>query len=235
MKPKISVITAVYNGEAHIESTIQSVAALRDVDYEYIVIDGGSSDNTTALLKKHASTIHYWISEPDKGIYDAFNKGWRRAAIDSYIVYLGAGDRLISLPEPSAWEGADVIYGDVMMDGNRTFHSKADFRLKLGNTLHHQALLVKKSVHPEPPFDIAFRTYADFDFNQRLLKQGVRFKFDKHFLAYALPGGVSDKFKTDESLRIVQKNFGAGYAGLARVYYGLQKIKTFLIQGSEKV
>jgi glycosyltransferase involved in cell wall biosynthesis len=224
-KPIITIITVVFNSVSHIESTILSVIQQTNHKIYYIIIDGGSTDGTVDIIKKYQNKIHYWISERDKGIYDAFNKGWSVAPQNTYILFLGAGDKINNLPQENVIRNAEVVYGRVMLDQKQIFKSKADFRLRLGNTLHHQALLVKKSLFLEPPFDLRFKTYADFDFNQRLLKRKVKFTFDEKFVAYALPGGVSQKFKWVESLSIVKKNFGIGYSILASVYYFLQCIK----------
>ncbi|MBL0742220.1 glycosyltransferase family 2 protein [Chryseolinea lacunae] len=224
MEPKITIITAVYNGAKYIESTIASVIE-HGGSCAYIIIDGGSTDGTQAIIQRYAAHLHFWVSEPDKGIYDAFNKGWNKANDDSFILFLGAGDTLLSLPQRESFEKADAIYGRVMMDDKSYFRATADFRLRLGNTLHHQALLIKKKLFPSSPFDLRFRTYADFDLNQRMLKAGVDFLFDSSFIAYALPGGVSAKFKVRESLAIVNKNFGPIYYVFSVLYYTLQFMK----------
>jgi glycosyltransferase involved in cell wall biosynthesis len=224
-EPTISIVTVTFNAQEYLQQTIDSVAVLDYPHIRFIVIDGGSTDATVQIIRKNAEQIHYWVSEKDRGIYDAFNKGWSAADPQGYVLYLGAGDKILTLPAAENMGKADVIYGKVILDEKVTFQSKVDFRLKLGNTLHHQALLVRKRLAPEPPFDLQFRTYADFDFNQRLLKKGVKFLYDDHFLSYALPGGVSQQFKTAESLSIVRKNFGPLFSLAARGYYFLQGIR----------
>ena len=74
-KPLFSIITVVYNGEKFLEKTITSVINQSCKDFEYIVIDGGSTDKSLEIIKKYEKKIDYWVSEKDKGIYDAFNKG----------------------------------------------------------------------------------------------------------------------------------------------------------------
>ncbi len=74
-RPKVSIITVVYNGIAHLEQTIQSVLNQTYDNVEYIIIDGGSTDGTVELIKKYEESIAYWVSESDGGIYDAMNKG----------------------------------------------------------------------------------------------------------------------------------------------------------------
>lgn len=213
--PWITVITVAYNDAANLEATLASIAALDYPHLEYRVVDGGSSDGTVELLRRHEKTVlKSWSSEPDKGIYDAMNKGWRLTREDSRVLFLGAGDRLLSLPtNMTGLQGHEVLFGQVLI-GERRFPASADWRLKCGNTLHHQALLVPKRLHPEPPFDTRFRMYADFDFNQRLLKEGVTFLSADNFVASALPGGLSSSKDYREMLRVVSRNFGV--AGVLR-------------------
>jgi glycosyltransferase involved in cell wall biosynthesis len=91
--PKISIITAVYNGEEFLEETIKSIISQDYADFEYIIIDGGSTDKTIDIIKKYEKNITYWLTEPDKGISDAFNKGLKLTS-GEYINFQGDGDRL---------------------------------------------------------------------------------------------------------------------------------------------
>lgn len=223
---RISVVTVVKNDAAHLEETILSVIEQKATSLiDYIVIDGGSTDDTTDIIKKYADHISYWVSEPDAGIYDAMNKGWSAAENGSFILYLGAGDRIISLPETMNRYGRnDVVYGSVRMGEACVFTARINFHLKLYNSLHHQALLVNKALHPAPPFNCRHRVYADFDFNQRLKKSGANFVFSPDFIGYAHPGGVSDRHCFAESLRIVSNNYGILWAALAFLGYYAMKI-----------
>jgi glycosyltransferase involved in cell wall biosynthesis len=227
-RPLITIITVVFNGEATIEDTIRSVI---DVDYpnlNYFIIDGGSRDSTIDIIKRYASHIDYWISEPDKGIYDAMNKGWRKAEKNSYVLFLGTGDRVLSLPKNLKDDYSKVFYGDVFI-GDKLFPATNNkLRLTLGNSLHHQALLIPKTLHEEPPFDIRFTIYADFDLNQRLMKRKVKFEYRTDFKSYALPGGLSADKLNDEMQSVVKKNFGTLIALIAAGYYKLQRFKLLL-------
>src|SRR5690554_7988121 len=89
--PKVTIITVTYNAEATLERTLQSVAALDYAPLEYLLIDGGSSDGTLALLQAYEAVIDHWVSEPDEGLYDAMNKGMALASGD-YLWFLNAGD-----------------------------------------------------------------------------------------------------------------------------------------------
>ncbi len=208
-QPHITVITVVYNGGQFLEQTIKSVLDQPYENLSYIIIDGGSTDGSVDIIKRYQDKLTYWISEKDQGIYDAMNKGWAAAADDSYVLFLGAGEKVLSLPKKTdAFAKTDVIYGRVYLGEHKYFISKTGWLLKLFNTLHHQALVVKKSIYPEKPFDLRFKVYADFDFNQRLLKQGARFAYAEDLIGYASLGGLSSRYAVRESFQIVQKNFG---------------------------
>jgi glycosyltransferase involved in cell wall biosynthesis len=216
---KITVVVVCYNSVSSIEATLSNVIKY---PVRCIVIDGGSTDGTAEIIKKYESHLTYWCSEPDKGIYDAMNKGWAKADNESYILFLGSGDLLIKLPELSKPLNFDMIAGNVQIGKKYLFRPKTDVRLKLGNTLHHQALLIKKDIHPAPPFNTKYKTYADFDFNQRLYKAGYKISIDPQFESYALEGGLSSQFDKKQSLAVVKNNYGWFYMVLAAIYYYLR-------------
>ncbi|GAW66664.1 glycosyltransferase [Geoanaerobacter pelophilus] len=224
--PRICVITVVRDGAQFLEGTIQSVLEQKErVDLDYIVIDGGSTDGSVDIIRRYSERLLYWVSEPDRGVYDAMNKGWAAAGDDSSILFLGAGDRIVSLPDHLERFGDKVVvYGMVRMGEDRVFHPRCDFHLKLYNSLHHQALLVPKALHPAPPFDLRYRVYADFDFNQRLANSSARFVYSPQLIGYARPGGVSDRAGFVETLRIVYRNSGFLWAALAVSGYYAMKI-----------
>jgi glycosyltransferase involved in cell wall biosynthesis len=89
--PLVTIITATFNAASHLPRTIQSVRELTYKNIEWIVVDGGSTDQTVELIIKNEDVIDYWVSEPDEGIYDAWNKGVEKAN-GEWIAFLGAGD-----------------------------------------------------------------------------------------------------------------------------------------------
>ncbi|MDQ5767545.1 glycosyltransferase family 2 protein [Thiothrix subterranea] len=225
-KPLITVITVVFNGEKYLEETILSVINQTYDNMEYIIIDGGSTDGTLDVIRKYEDAIDYWVSEKDQGIYDAMNKGWRLTSEQSMILYLGAGDKIHTLPSASELEKnkQNIVYGNVYI-GNHFYSSRIDFRLKLGNTLHHQALLVPKKIHPHPPFNIKYKIYADYDFNLRLFLSGKKYFKSQEFLSFALPDGVSSKINIIEINKICRENLGYIHGLTSYIYISLQKIK----------
>ena len=151
--PKVSVITICYNAINDIEKTILSVINQSYGNKEYIIIDGGSSDGTVDVIKKYESRISKWVSEPDKGIYDAINKGIRKASGD-WINCMNAGDtfynnrvleNIFSTPIPN---GISVLYSDHI-------YKKQDGTEVLCNnelnthvwSFNHQSIIYKKELH----------------------------------------------------------------------------------------
>jgi Glycosyl transferase family 2 len=105
-RPLLSIITVVYNGEKYLEQTIQSVINQSYEYLEYIIIDGGSTDRTLEIIAKYNDYIDYWISEPDKGIYNAMNKG-TKLATGSHILHLNADDLLF---QPQGLEFLNIAH-----------------------------------------------------------------------------------------------------------------------------
>ena len=221
----ITVITVVRNAAEALETTIQSVIGHLAPGIEYIIIDGASTDGTREVIRRHESRLKVWQSAHDNGVYDAMNKGWALADMDSWVLYLGAGDKLLSLPDRT-WlvaSGEAVVYGNVNLDGGAVFHARNRFWLKLYNSVHHQALLVPKRLHLEPPFNLVYPLYADFDFNQRLLKKGAEFRFAPDFRAYAASDGMTRDLDIEELAAVTRKNFGCLWSGLARIGFALSQ------------
>jgi glycosyltransferase involved in cell wall biosynthesis len=117
--PKLSIITINYNNVKGLEKTINSVVNQSYNDFEYIIIDGGSTDGSVDIIKKHENKIVFWVSEPDNGIYDALNKGVKHSN-GEYLLFLNGDDCLIddAILQKISYhlEFKDLIYFDIYFD-----------------------------------------------------------------------------------------------------------------------
>lgn len=170
--PLISIITVVYNDYLHIEKTMLSVLNQTYKNKEYIIIDGGSRDGTAEIIKRYSDKLAYWVSEPDKGIYDAMNK-----AIDhctgEWVAFINSWDSLYDndvLAKVFASEipvDADVIYGDVCMV---TSYGRLIKRFNdldesvIAFNLCHQSTFTRTKLLKKYKYDTSYRIAADMDF-----------------------------------------------------------------------
>ena len=214
----ITVITVVYNAANTLRATIESIIPHLSEEVKYIIIDGDSTDGTKDLIRLYESHLVFWISESDKGIYDAMNKGWNAAPVGSYILYIGAGDKLFSLPSrielvDQLGQMLPVILGSCALGDQVMFVSCWDNGMRLRNTAHHQALMIYKSSSEASPFDVGLNVYADWDFNLRLFRRGVQALYLGSLRSYAEPGGVSWHHNLKE-IWIVANRHGGPILGL---------------------
>ena len=223
--PQISVITVCYNAALDIEATFKSVVNYELPNFEYIVIDGGSNDGTVEMIKKHEEKITYWISEPDKGIYSAMNKGIKIAKGD-FVCFINAGDLLIEIPINVLKNNKnDLNAFPVKLSTNKIRYPSLSNRLKLENTLPHQGCFYKRDEFLE--FDVNYNVFADFSLNQQMYKSHKAIKvFDKPIVAYHDLGGISNnKNFSKELFDIIQNNYGLKYRVLSWLLFKIRGIK----------
>jgi len=171
--PLITVVTVVYNCEQFLEETILSVLNQTYDNVEYLVIDGGSTDGTLDIIKKYEHAIDYWVSEKDKGIYEAMNKGIDLASGD-WVIFMNAGDEFITDDISSMVnlfdENATCNYGYTKWKGgkkSRRFNSPYLLRLP-----DHQTMFVKLNWIKNNKFDTQFTICADLDMKLKIHKDG---------------------------------------------------------------
>lgn len=221
--PVLSVITVVYNNVDHVERTLLSVLNQTYPHMEYIVIDGASTDGTLQVIEKYKHRIAKLISEPDKGIYDAMNKGLTLATGD-YVLFMNSGDEIYS-PETVAHvfasaDNADIYYGETEMIndkgeslGQRRHKAPASFTwrsFKYGMSVSHQAIYIKRTLVES--YDPRYQLSADIDWIIRAAKKAKTIVNVNQYVAKYLVGGMS-KAKHRQSL---QERFD-----IMKRYYGL--------------
>lgn len=206
MSLKISIITVSYNSGKTIEDTIKSILAQKYDNYEHIIIDGASKDNTLDIIKKYEKKYKgklKYISEKDKGLYDAMNKGIKMATgdviglLNSDDVY--ASNNVLSLVnknlEKSNYDGvhADLLYvSEDLKEPKRKWVAK-EGKIKNGWMPAHPTLYLKKEVYDQKGlYDLQFKIVSDFDFIVRVCNdENIKLKYIPENLIYMRLGGVS--------------------------------------------
>lgn len=224
--PFISIITICYNAEETIERTLESVSSQTSSNYEYIIIDGNSKDSTLEIIQRYASHIDTIVSEPDKGIYDAMNKGIDRAT-GEYLCFLNAGDKfhsantleLIINQIEALKVKPDVIYGETAIVSDtgeflrmRRLSTPKQLNwksFKKGMVVCHQAFLPRRILVTK--YNLSYRFSSDFDWCIRIMKESS-FMFDsKNTLIDYLSEGVTTanhKASLIERFKIMAHHYG---------------------------
>lgn len=199
--PKITIITVCYNAISTIENTIKSVLSQTYDNLEYIIIDGGSTDGTIDVIKKYEKKFSYWKSEPDKGIYDAMNKGIKLAT-GEWINFMNAGDSfyntevLQSLSTYFNDNQSDIIYGDTCI----AINNKNKYRVvpeNISNIEHHlpfchQSCFVKSSIIKSNTFQLQYKYVADYAMFYKFYKSGYCFKYVHNIISnYEISEGLT--------------------------------------------
>jgi len=213
--PKISVITVVKNRPDDLEKTIQSVTAQDYPEVEYIVVDGGSGEDTLRVIRKYESQITHWVSETDRSPYDGMNKGVALAS-GQWINFMNAGDAFyrrdtISNLFARKTDDIDVLYGDYLADYEyfKAFRkSRPVTELWKGMVICHQAVFIRTELIRSYPFDLTYPIGADLDQLYRIFKDKKRFFYLSLPVAVFSAGGISSRHMVKtarEHTRIVKR------------------------------
>jgi glycosyltransferase involved in cell wall biosynthesis len=198
MTPFVSIITPSLNSEKTIQNAINSVIDQNYLPVEHIIIDGGSTDETIAILKKSPTSI--WISEPDKGIYDAMNKGIKMAK-GNWIYFLGSDDvlmpgvlnKIFGCANNNA--NSDLIYGNVIFSSNgQIYDGEFSIQKLLIRNISHQAIFYKKSLLQKMgSFNIQYTLWADYALNIKLFSLNTRMQYIDECIALYNHNGISSR------------------------------------------
>jgi glycosyltransferase involved in cell wall biosynthesis len=232
---QLSIITITYNAEQFLERTIQSILAQTNQNFEYIIIDGKSKDGTLAIAEKHKNRVNQLVSEPDKGLYDAMNKGLKKATGD-FIWFMNAGDEIndnqaVENIYKAISDKTDVLYGDTYFvdnDGNiqglrseitphRLPKNLTWQDMKLGMLVCHQAFIARKSI---APLYMENNLSADVDWEIECLKRAREIKYLDFIVAKYLTGGISNqqlKRSLLDRYEVLKKHFGLSGAITAHI------------------
>lgn len=187
---KITVVTVTYNCEKEVEKTIQSVLSQTYPDIEYIIVDGASKDGTLNVVNKYKGQISKIVSEPDKGVYDAMNKG-AILATGEWVNFMNAGDTFVDSDTVRKLfdiniQDAGVLFGDTLSVGtDRTIelcYQPNWWKHKIMPSCH-QSIFVRRDILVSTPFNLNFKICADCDSFVRIRKAGYIFKYNPIFVA----------------------------------------------------
>ncbi|MGE6218372.1 glycosyltransferase family 2 protein [Nubsella zeaxanthinifaciens] len=228
--PLISVITPVFNAEQFIERCIGSVIEQNYPNIEHIILDAGSNDNTISILKAHAENVAFWQSQPDRGIYDAMNKGANIAA-GEWLFFLGADDRLEAGFSEMCYALKDintVYYGNIKIGGKIKGFPYSAFQVAALN-IPHQCIFYPKNIFSQYQYNLAYKIRADHDLNIRCFGDKLyKFKYLPYLIAEYAEGGYSSSFVDDAFFkdrdRIILRHLGL----LTYLRYKVRRIRHYI-------
>ncbi|WP_061206520.1 glycosyltransferase family 2 protein [Leptospira santarosai] len=239
-KPKISIITINLNNREGLRKTLESIRSQTYGNYELVIIDGGSTDGSFEDLKSNEDLIHRYVSEKDKGIYNAQNKGITLSK-GEYLIFLNSGDILLQksvLFEISKFleQKTDLVYGDILIDLKNDGFSERKYPDRLGyfywsiKSLCHQAVFIRKSLFEQYGYyDEEYRFAADFEFFHRFwFQKSIIIKHAPVFVTLYDFGGVSAQPKN-------RKQIAEEYRKIKRKYfpfwaYLIYRINSYLFE-----
>lgn len=241
--PKYSIITVTYNAAKVLEDTIQSIVTQTYKNVEYIIVDGGSTDGTLDIINKYKEHIQTIVSEPDKGLYDAMNKGIKLATGD-YLCFLNAGDGLhedetLQLITHSLKEAElpDVLYGETeIVDEEGHFLQMRRLSapenltwksFKKGMLVCHQAFFVRRERALTEPYDLNYHYSADFDWCIRIMKKSkVLHNTHLTLIDYLNEGMTTQNHKASlkERFHIMAKHYGLASTILYHAWFIIRLI-----------
>ncbi|MGE8377019.1 MAG: glycosyltransferase family 2 protein [Sphingobacterium sp.] len=231
MNSLVSIITVVFNGSHSIEKSIQSVLRQVNKNYQYIIIDGGSTDGTVDIIKVYRDKIHAFISEPDKGIYDAMNKAIGLAN-GRYLYFLGADDYLndkfvTARLEKLASGDDDLIMGKVKYISGGIVSPRFNCMLFLHNSVHHQGTFYNSRCFENFRYDISYRLISDYELNLMLFlkRKSLRVRKSDAIIALCSDNGASRSMLSlskEETNRVRTKCLGSFKSNILAILYNLK-------------
>ncbi|QWD11262.1 glycosyltransferase [Polynucleobacter paneuropaeus] len=222
--PSISIGIAVLNGASHIRDLLESLKSQYSGEMQIIILDGGSTDGTQAIIKEYIDIVSHYESKPDGGIYDAYNS-IRGIASGDYLLYLGCDDRYVfgKLSDINLFLNRDFIYyGNVLMTKRGNFYDGYFSKFKMiRKNICHQSIFYPRLVYKKFAYDLSYPALSDYEYNLRLMSKGYKFIHFDHLVTIFSNGGLSsrgDEVFDKNKFNIVLNYFGVHYAIYFMVY-----------------
>ena len=222
--PKLSIITVIYNDRDGLNITLNSIKGQSFQDYEWIVIDGGSTDGSVDLIKENKTLIKRWVSEPDEGIYDAMNKGIRFATGD-WVTFMNAGDLYTSSDALNTIFSTDLAYAQFIYTDMKLLSESGKFVRKIpaekltklsitkGMIACHQAMFVKRSICPMYSDHLKYQGDLNWTMDILAIVKKEAIVYVPKALIYFKSGGFSDQtifYQLKEHLHLIIYRYNWG-------------------------
>lgn len=237
-----SIVTINYNNKEGLAKTIESVLSQTYKNFEFIIIDGASTDGSTELIETHKEHFSFWVSEPDKGIYNAQNKGTSRTSGD-YTIFMNSGDvfasdDILSKVAPQL-DNFDIVYGDLLIveedkSWRKHYNEPLTFLYFLSDTLPHQGSFIRTALlkaGPGGPYDEGLRICADWKFfMDAICKRKATSRYLGFVIAHYDFNGLSSLPENRNKLlqerdSVLKKEYGLFYEGMRSLLDEYRELK----------
>ncbi len=231
MSSKISIGLVVYNGADQIKNLLDSIVSQQYRNFELIIVDGNSNDGTQDVVKAYSNVVSVFVSENDRGVYDAMNKVCSLATGD-WLIFLGCDDVLLcdlgfiaeTLVQPDT-----LYYGNVILKSRGEVYGGKYSRIRLmQNNICHQAIFYPKCVYKKYLYDLKYPWLADYDLNLRLVRDRIpmiHFGITVSIFNDQGRSSSGDKLFSRRKFGIIYSYFGLGYS---LIYLTLYCVRTLI-------
>jgi glycosyltransferase involved in cell wall biosynthesis len=234
----LSIITVVFNGKKSIEKTIKNIANQNYENCEYIIIDGGSNDGTQEIILKYNDVVSDFITEKDKGIYDAMNKGIKLSN-GEWIIFINGGDQINSLAFQDCLKElkastADIVYGNVLIEKNGELIDEKAMPLEIINycqSFCHQSSFVRRKLFTDNLFNLKYKICADYHWFLNAYIHKAKFQYINYPISIFESGGISFKFSFRYFLENLFIVFNSHISLMSKIWFSFKvfiRLKNYL-------
>ena len=234
----ISIITIVFNNIIGIKKTLVSISNIKDKNFEFIIIDGGSNDGTQEIILKYNDIVSHFITEKDKGIYDAMNKGIKLSN-GEWIIFINGGDQINSVVFQDCMKelkttNADIVYGDVLIEKNGELISEKAMPIEIINYCQpfcHQSSFVRRKLFIDNLFNLKYKICADYHWFLNAYIHKAKFQYINYPISIFESGGISFKFSFRYFLENLFIVFNSHISLMSKIWFSFKvfiRLKNYL-------
>lgn len=236
--PFVTVVTVTYNAGDYLEETILSVLNQKNINFEYIIIDGCSNDNTLKLISKYKTHITYWQSEPDRGIYDAMNKSLKFAK-GEWICFMNAGDIFFNNDILFDFHNLNNLCDFNIVYGNHSFLKRNRLQIKIPQPLNsiwkkmpmcHQSIFTRTAILKSNPFNLNYKFASDYNFiYSQYLISPYKFLYINNVISIITTGGFSENNTIKTYIEYKRISISKNTSNLKKIYFNLRILERRLV------